>query len=383
MTRSRISFVTLASLMLALGLSITANAQYLTSAKAGFVNRTEGKVNILRADSEDGEKGRASLGTQMRNGDRISTTANSFAEVLLNPGSYLRLDQNSEVRAVSTDLLSVRFELIKGSVIAEIGEANKKAPIEILTPQGMLTFAKDGLHRLDVKGPVTLVSVRQGEVHLGTREELAANQTTKIGRGKVASLTGSNQSGKPDLAKLDKDAMDNFDVWSFNRAQTLTAANISSLRRSRVLTAFGGGWYYDQFYNCYTFIPYRSRFFSPYGFGFFNNYYDCYYYNPYYWYGNGGYYGGGGGGSVNTPPARVVTGVDRAPIRREAEGRAIDTGSIFDSRSTGGFGDSGGRTISSPSTSSSSSTISAPAPSRGESSGASSSSGSMPSRPPQ
>lgn len=380
MTRNRIYFAVLASLMLALGLSVTANAQYLTSARAGFVNRTEGKVYILRADSADGEKGRASLGTQMRNDDRISTTANSYAEVLLNPGSYLRLNENTEVRAVSTDLASVRFELVKGSVIAEVGEANKKAPIEIVTPNGALTIAKDGLHRIDAKASAANISVRQGEIHLGTRAEFAANKATKIGRGKVASLTGSDQIGKSDLAKLDRDVMDNFDVWSFNRAQTLTAANVASLRRSRVLTAFGGGWYYDSFYNCYTFIPYRSRFYSPYGFGFFNNFYDCYYYNPYYWYGNGGgYYGGGG--SVVTPPARVVTGNDRAPIRREAEGRSIDTGSVFDSRSASGVGDFGSRTISSPSTSSSSSTISAPAPSRETSSGDSGSRPSMPTRP--
>lgn len=378
MTRNRISFVTLASLMLALGLSVTANAQYLTSAKAGFVNRTEGKVYILRVDSEDGEKGRVSLGTQMRDGDRISTTVGSFAEVLLNPGSYLRLSENTEVHAVSTDLGSVRFELIRGSVIAEVGEANKQAPIEILTPQGTLTIAKDGLQRIDARESATLVSVRQGEIYIGTRQEFAAKKAMKIGRGKVATLSGAP---KPELAKLDKDKVDGFDMWSFSRAQTLTAANVASLRRNRAITAFAGGWYYDPFHNCYTFIPFRSRFFSPYGFGFFNNYYDCYYYNPYYWYGygnRGGY--GGGGGSVNTPPARVVTGVDRAPIRREAEGRSIDTGSVFDSRS-GGFGDFGGsRTISSPSSSSSTSTISAPAPSRSDSGGGGGRS-SMPSRP--
>src|SRR5215813_6048656 len=125
MTRNRISLLTLASFLLALGLGATANAQYLISTKAGFVNRVEGKVYILRADSEDGEKGRASLGTQMNDGDTLSATAGSFAETLLNPGSYLRLNENTEIRAVSTNLNSVRFELIKGSVIAEVGETDK------------------------------------------------------------------------------------------------------------------------------------------------------------------------------------------------------------------------------------------------------------------
>ncbi|MGH9936751.1 MAG: hypothetical protein ACREAM_10930, partial [Blastocatellia bacterium] len=220
-------------------------------------------------------------------------------------------------------------------------------------------------------------AVRQGEIHLGTRGDFAANKSFKIGRGKVVTLTGSAQPGKSDIAKLDKDAVDGFDVWSFNRAQALTASNVSSLRRGRVLTALGG-WYYDPFFNCYTFMPYRSRFWSPYGFGFFNNYHDCYGYNPYYGYGNGGYYGGGGTGVVSRPP-RVLAGNDRAPIRRGAEGRSLDTGSGLESRS-GGFGDSGSsRSVSSPVSTSSPSVISAPAPSR--SSGSSDGGGrSMPSR---
>jgi len=377
MIRNKISLVALASLLLALGLSATANAQYLISAKAGFVNRVEGKVHILRADSEEPTPGRASLGTQMHDGDILSTTADSRAEALLNPGSYLRLNENTEVRAVSSDLASIRFELIKGVVIAEIGETNKNAPIEIVTPHGTLTIAKAGLHRIDTKGSATLVTVRQGEIHLGTRGDFAANKSFKIGRGKVVTLTGPAQPGKSDIAKLDKDAADNFDIWSFNRAQALTASNVASLRRGRVLTA-RGGWYYDPFFNCYTFMPYRSHFWSPYGFGFFNNYYDCYGYSPYYGYGNGGYYGGGSAGPKSHPP-RVLAGNDRAPIRRGAEGRSLDTSSGFESRS-GGFGNSGSsRTVSSPVSTSSPSVISAPAPSR--SSGGNEGGGrSMPSR---
>ena len=84
MTKDRVSLITLVSILLALGLGATANAQYLISTKAGFINRVEGKIYILRADNEDGEKGRASLGTQMRDGDRLSSSSRSFAETLLN-----------------------------------------------------------------------------------------------------------------------------------------------------------------------------------------------------------------------------------------------------------------------------------------------------------
>src|SRR5215475_4271932 len=97
MIRNRVSLAIFVSFLLALG--VTANAQYLISTKAGFINRVEGKIYILRADNEDGEKGRASLGTQMRDGDRLSSSSRSFAETLLNPGSYLRLNENTEIRA--------------------------------------------------------------------------------------------------------------------------------------------------------------------------------------------------------------------------------------------------------------------------------------------
>jgi hypothetical protein len=375
MSKNRITIATLASFLFAVGFSATANAQYLISTRAGFVNRADGKVFILRADSVDGEKGRASLGTQMRDGDTISTTENSFAEILMNPGSYIRVSENSELRAVNTDFNAVRFELIKGSAIAEVGQIEKKAPMEVITAHGTLTITTDGLYRVDEKGSATLVSVRQGEIYIGTISDVAANKALKVGHGKVVTLTGATLD-KSDIAKIDKDTADNFDQWSFSRAQTLTAANISTLRRSQTMTAFTGGWYYNPFFNCYTFMPFGSRYYSPYGFGFFNNYGAAYYYNPY-GYGYGGYYGGGGGISHNAP-ARAIAGNDRGQIRRTTDARSVDTGSSLGSQ-RGGHGDSGGfrSTSSSSSTvTSSPSVISAPAPSRSESSGG----GAMPSR---
>ena len=57
MIRNRVTLLAPMSFLLALGLCVVANAQYLISTKAGFVNRVEGEVNILRADGENGERG--------------------------------------------------------------------------------------------------------------------------------------------------------------------------------------------------------------------------------------------------------------------------------------------------------------------------------------
>jgi len=355
MIKNRVSLAILVSFLLPLGLGLTAKAQYLISTKAGFINRVEGQVYILRADAEDGEKARASLGSQMRAGDRLSVENKGFAEALLNPGSYLRLSENTEVRAVSIALDSVRFEVIKGSVIAEVGQIDKQNPIEIITPHGSLTIAKAGLHRIDVKETATLVAVRQGEIQLGTRSDFAAKESLKIRRGKVVTLTGA-QPGQSDIAKLDQDAVDKFDTWSFNRAQALTAANVRALRRSGVLTS---GWYYDPSFNFYTFVPTHSWFSSPYGFGFFNNYRDSYDYSPYYNSGSYYRYNGGNASGPGVSP-RVVSGCDRGAVSRSTDRRSFNTGNNDLGSRSGGNGDSGSSRGSSSSPSSSPHANSAP-----------------------
>ena len=188
--------------------------------------------------------------------------------------------------------------MIKGSVIVEIGQIDKKTPIEIVTPHGALTIAKAGLSRIDAKGSATLVGVRQGEIDPETRDDFMANQSLKIKRGKVVTLTGPAQPGPSDIAKLDQDAIDKFDTWSFNRAQALTAANVRALSRSGVLLRL----VLRPVLQLLHLRPVPLWFWSPYGFGFFNNYRDCHSYTPYY---SGGNYQGQGGNQAARSSRRV------------------------------------------------------------------------------
>jgi FecR-like protein len=383
----RLSLLTIAALSLASLCAGTTAAQHLISSKAGFVNRVDGKVYIVRQDNQDNEegaKGSASLGTQMREGDRLSAGAGSYAEILLNPGSYIRIDEKSELRALNTDLAQIRFELISGSALIEVGEVDKKSPIEIITPHGSFFIRKTGLQRLDVKDEMTSVAVRQGEIHLGTLDQVLAKKSFKIGSGKVAQLTGAPV---PSLAKINKDAVDELDQWSFNRAELLMAANQRALRQPSLRNGtLSFGWHFDPFHSCYTFIP-RGSYWSPYGFGFFNSFnscYDCYFPPAGYSYGNNrGGSGNNTAGSSPTgssptgntpkgssprgsiprgsmaPPPRVVSGIDRGPVRHTIERPRINS-------SDGGFNAGGRDSGRMPSASS---------PSSSPSSGASSSGG--------
>lgn len=353
--------------------------QHLISTKAGFVNRADGRVYISRYGSVDDERGRASTGTQMRNGDQLSTEAGSFAEVLLNPGTCLRLDEKSTIRAVDTSLASISFELLSGSAILEVGELDKRTPIRISTPNATFYARRDGLVRFDLLGDATRVSVRQGELRTGTLDQVLANEGEKIGRGRVAIFRGSSL---PELAKVDRDAFDDFDVWSFGRARTLVEANNNALSRSQGVSSLASGWIFDPFSGSYTFIPRNGLFWSAYGFGFFNSFGSCFtclnnliYRNLYSMYGYGQRGQGAGSGalsptdpSVRSTPARVINGTDRSVIQRDMENRRIAAspgmdGGIGPSREMGGMGmDRGmGRStgISAPVI------LAAPAPSRG------------------
>jgi hypothetical protein len=348
------------TLLIAMGSITSINAQYLISSKAGFVNRVDGRVFIERQENTGSERGRASLGTQMKDGDLIATAVESKAEVLLNPGSYMRLGEQTEVRAINTSLSEMRFEVVKGSVIVEVGELEKQIVVEIQTPAGVISVNKAGIQRIDVTGGVTTIAVRQGEAYLGTREQLLAKQATKIGRGKVTRLSNAFVAGSQlQMAKIDKDAtVDELDAWSFNRAQTLMAANQSVLRRQQSSSSLAHGWYFDPFYNGYTFIP-GGGYFSPYGFPFFSRYRDYRYYFPYgvpyYYYNpgwNNGNNGGGGGGGRpgggGAPPTRVIAGHDRAPIQRSMEGRGVSIGNSGFGADSPSFGGRGGGSVSSP-----------------------------------
>ena len=82
-------------------LAAAAGDKYVISAKAGGINTVVGSVMVTRADQAP------QLLTDRDDlvaGDKVSTGQTSQVEVLLNPGSYLRLAPNSEFVMVDNSL---------------------------------------------------------------------------------------------------------------------------------------------------------------------------------------------------------------------------------------------------------------------------------------
>ncbi len=272
-----------AAIVLALGLASISTAQnrekHVISARAGGVNSVNGSVTVTRA----GKSQVLTAQDDLTAGDLVTTEAASQVEVLLNPGSYLRVAENSVFELADNSLASLRVRLIKGSAIVEAtGTEDAKLNITVLTPQLSFLIERRGVYRVNViPAASTELLVQKGSVVLDG-QTAAIKSGTKITFGKGSFVT----------AKLTKSERDEFDTWSKSRAETLARANqklsirtlnsyLSDSNWDWRYSAGGmyGLWAFSPFARCFTFFPFYYGWGSPYGVGYGRSgwlYYDSY-----------------------------------------------------------------------------------------------------------
>lgn len=256
--------------------------QYVVSAKAGLVNIVDGAASVRRFKPFAMPEMLIS-GDELETGDIVSSGQNCHAEILLNPGCYLRLGEHSEFVFLFDDLSHEnRIRLLRGSAIIEVSAIDNFMVVE--APQGSFSIVRTGLYRFDVAA--------DGKADVVVRKGLVLIGRTDIKQGKRATVV---DGGAPVIASFHKNEVDELDDWSKERARTLIAANKKLSKRSmkgNLAVGFvSNTWIYDPLSGFYTFLPYTGGFASPYGWG----YSVC---NPY-WYrrpGPGFNYGGGSGG---------------------------------------------------------------------------------------
>lgn len=251
---------------------------YIVSAKSGVVSIIDGEVTLKR-----GASAWESLleGDELKAGDVIKTGATGRVEILLNPGTFLRIAENSEFAFPDLANFKLKLSLLKGTAILESSIVD--VSIKFTTPQYMFSISQAGLYRFSATpdGRSEML-VRKGRV-------MVAGAQIKEGKKVVV------ENGPPSIQAFDKKAEDEFEIWSKTRAQTLIAANkqLSSRRIKNSMTGgfYSSAWIYDPFTRAYAFMPGWGGFSSPYGF----RYANC---NPY-WYGysNNGWGSSGWGNS--------------------------------------------------------------------------------------
>lgn len=253
-----------------------ASSKYVVSTKAGAVNLVSGQVGIVR---EEGDSGHLFSGDSIEVGDRVSTGANGKAEVLLNPGSYLRIGPLSAFEFKTTSLDDLQIRLDSGSAIFEVF-ATEDFTVSVSTPKSNFKLIESGVYRIDVDGTgIGRIQVEKGKAELGDQNA----SVVKKGR------EGLVENGSANISKFDRGDRDDLDSWSKDRAKEL-AKLVAGLDRNNMRTAlmrsflgrqwdlYGsfGLWIYDPFRRSHCFLPFGWGWNSPYGYGFG---YNIYYYN--------------------------------------------------------------------------------------------------------
>jgi hypothetical protein len=277
--------------------AITAPAQMVVSAHSGTLDYFQGDVLIdgVRVKSQPGHFDEIKE-------QSILKTARGRAELLLTPGVFLRVGENSELRMLDNRLASTRIELVSGSATLE-SDAEPAANGKYKNPAVTLIFKsyevepqKDGL--LEITTDPAQVRIFKGEAKVQAGE----NRVT-VKDGREVFLTAALATDKFD-AKVAAD--DNY-IWARDRSAVVSAANLSSARMlanssggsfvgggllgpSFGSSLYGGNWFFNPYFGMYTYMPMDGLAFSPFGYGFYSPMIINSVYAPGtgYWYGSGG-----------------------------------------------------------------------------------------------
>ncbi len=251
-----------------------ASSLYVISAKAGAVNYLEGTVTVARKAAKSGY---LLKGDELEIGDRVSTGADGKAEILLNPGSFVRLAENSVFEFASTSLEDLQLKLTGGSAMFEV-ITDDEFTFAVNTPKAKFHIVKSGVYRVDVlEGGAGRIEVWKGRAN--------ANGT-EIKSGRKATASGGQAAT---LSKFDRGEKDALEVWSKSRAKELAKINArleNSLVRTSLMSSFYrtrwslydsyGLWVFSRFHGSYCFLPFGYGWSSPYGY-FYPR--DIWYYN--------------------------------------------------------------------------------------------------------
>ncbi len=203
-------FIALPLLAVASAAGIPAFGQSVVSTHSGLVYFFVGSVYVGNEHLEQkfGRFPDIGEGNELR-------TALGRAEVLLTPGVFLRLDENSSIRLVSSKFSDTRVELLTGSAIVEVTETAPDTAVKLIYKTWQMRIPKKGVYRVDTE-PARVRSY-QGEV------EVAADgrpDPVAVQEGEVLPLADVLLA-EPSTTF----ANDDFKLWAMNRSQAISADN--------------------------------------------------------------------------------------------------------------------------------------------------------------
>src|SRR5579863_3790719 len=234
-------------------------AEDRTPARPGTLNYIEGQVYLGTRPLNS-----QSVGTVELQPGQTLDTRNGKAEILLIPGVFVRLGDNAAARMVSSDLTFTEISLDEGEAFVEVVQIQPENDLRVIEDGISTRLQKVGLYDFDEN--LHVVRVLDGEAILRD-----GDRATKIKGGHFVSLSAT---GIVKAQKFDKKSVEAEDLyrWTSLRSGYLAEANadISPIYPTGGMGWFGEGWYWDPWFDAYTFMPGDGIFYSPFGWGFYS-----------------------------------------------------------------------------------------------------------------
>jgi hypothetical protein len=236
--------------------------------------------------------------------DQVLSTGQGKAEILLTPGVFLRLDNDSALRMESPDLTHTAVDLERGRAMVEVDQIYPQNNIQIVEQGGATQLLKRGLYEFNADKQLVMVFDGEAAVRNG-----AGNWQPIKSHHQLLLVSGDPAKARKFDVSANKGDLYN---WSSLRSQYLSEANYQIAGQYAGAPGFVPGWYWDPYLWNYTFIG-AGPFWSPFGWGFYPPWYFGYagYYRGYrggypgrgyvggygmHAFAGGGFHGGGGGG---------------------------------------------------------------------------------------
>jgi hypothetical protein len=222
----------------------------------GTINCVEGHVAL---DSQAIAAG--TVGAAVVNSGHLLETAQGKAEVLLSPGVFLRVGENSGIKMEAASGKEVRVELVRGEAMVEVDNVDKADRLDVIDKGADARVDHSGIYLFNADQPAVLVY--NGRVRVeDDRRGFAVRQ------GEELLLSGSI----PKIQKLDRNDTNALYSWTLQRADY--ASQVSEWTVEALLSLDDGaqytaGWYWNPWYNSWAFVLPKGRSVSPLGYGYY------------------------------------------------------------------------------------------------------------------
>jgi hypothetical protein len=185
-----------------------ANAQEVVAAESGVIHYSEGAVLV-----DDVPLDRKPATFPLLKDGSVLRTQKGRVELMLTPGTFLRLDENSSVKMLSNALTSTTVEFIAGSAILDALAAEGDIPVLLRFKDASISFSKPGVYRID--SDTGVLQAYSGAARVKQRERETPVDPARLYFFELAT----------DTKKFGDGTNDEFLDWARNRDQVITAEN--------------------------------------------------------------------------------------------------------------------------------------------------------------